>query len=179
MKTLPSGNVVITKSSNMQFHCFACLETLIDVPKLLSSVIVTDKLEVKAFVLSASIPQSVFSHLLPHRVLSTTLELTNILAWHRSLAETPTSNDSSHLISMAAHLLEHYLEIQSSKSGHVEQTLSLVKFISEQLRLVHVSKNGRRYSVSMLTTCFLWQLTSTPLYSKLRDLFISPSHSRL
>ena len=33
-ETLPSGYVVVTKSSNMQFHCFAYLETLTDVPKL-------------------------------------------------------------------------------------------------------------------------------------------------
>ena len=103
--------VADTKSSKMQFHCFACLETLTDVPKLLSSVIVIDKLQVKAFVLSAPIPQSVFSHLLLHRVLSTTSELTNILALCKSLAENPTSNDSRHLISMATHLLKQYLEI--------------------------------------------------------------------
>ena len=53
--------VVVTKSSNMPFHCFACLETLTDLPKLLLSVIVTDKLEIKVFVLSAPVPQSVFS----------------------------------------------------------------------------------------------------------------------
>ena len=38
IETLPSGYVVVTKSSNMQLHCFACLKTLADVPKLLSSV---------------------------------------------------------------------------------------------------------------------------------------------
>ena len=99
----------------MQFHCFACLIALIEVPKLLLSVIVTDKLELKAFVLFAPVPQSVFSHLLPHRVLSSISELTNILALCKSLAETRISNDSSHLISMAAHLLEHHLEIHQVK----------------------------------------------------------------
>ena len=74
----------------------------------------TDKPEVKAFVLSAPIPQSVFFYLLPDRVLYTTSELTNILALWKSLEKTPTSNDSSHSISMATHLLEQYLEIQSS-----------------------------------------------------------------
>ena len=106
---------MVTKPSNKQFHCLACRKTLLDVPKLLSSVIATDELEVKAFVQSAPAPQSAFSHLPRHRVLHTTSELTNILTLCKSLAETTTSNDSSHLISMAAHLLEYYLEIQSSE----------------------------------------------------------------
>ena len=98
---------MVTKSSNLQFHCVACLKTLTDVPKLLSYVIATDKPEVKSFVVSAPVPQLVFSDLLPPRVLSITSNLTNILALCKSFAESPTSNDSS-LISMAAHLLEHY-----------------------------------------------------------------------
>ena len=55
----------------------------------------------------------------------------------------------------------------------------LLQFILEQLRLLHVSKNGRRYSVAMLKTCFLWQLTSASLYKKLNDILILLSCSNL
>ena len=44
---------------------------------------------------------------------------------------------------------------------------------------MQIGKHGRRYSVNMLTTSFLWKLTSTALYFKMRDFFILPSCSRL
>ena len=57
--------------------------------------------------------------------------------------------------------------------------MALVKFVVEQLRLYLSPKLGRRYSVELITTSFLWQLTSTALYQKLRWLVIVPSVSRL
>ena len=55
----------------------------------------------------------------------------------------------------------------------------MLNFIIEQLRLLHVPKQGRRYSSAMTTTAFLWQLTSTSLYKKLCDFFILPCISTL
>ena len=49
----------------------------------------------------------------------------------------------------------------------------------EQLKLVQVPKNGRRYSSDLICTAFLWQLTSTSLYKKLQHLLVLPSLSLL
>ena len=55
----------------------------------------------------------------------------------------------------------------------------LLQFILEKLQLISISKTGRRYSVSMLKTCFLWQFTSTCLYEKLCNFLLLPSRSLL
>ena len=79
----------------------------------------------------------------------------------------------------AINFLEKHLNIQLNENILDQNEQFLLQFILEQLQLIHVSKNGRRYSVAMLKTCFLWQLTSTSLYKKLNDILILPSCSRL
>ena len=59
-----------------------------------------------------------------------------------------------------------------------QSKLNLINFFIE-LELLKFAKEARRYSTSMITTAFLWQLTSCSLYKKLRDLSILPSLSRL
>lgn len=60
-----------------------------------------------------------------------------------------------------------------------KQLLSLLFFLCEQLRLMQVSKHARNYSTSLICTSFLWQMTSTGLYKKLKDVFLLPSIRRL
>lgn len=60
-----------------------------------------------------------------------------------------------------------------------ESYIFLVEFIIEQLQLFQIEKYNRRFSTNLLTTSFLWQLTSTSLYKKLKALFILPSIRRL
>ena len=55
----------------------------------------------------------------------------------------------------------------------------LIKFIIEQLQLMQVKKEARRYSTDIITTAFLWQLTSCSLYKKLKGMFLLPSVSKL
>ena len=63
---------------------------------------------------------------------------------------------------------------------HLDNFLvALLKFVVEQLKLEQVPKHGRRYSSSLITTSFLWQMTSSSLYKKLRHLLILPSLSLL
>ena len=52
--------------------------------------------------------------------------------------------------------------------------LHYVLVIVEQLKLLHIPKEGRRYSSNLITASFLWQPTSFSLYRKLRELFILP-----
>ena len=44
---------------------------------------------------------------------------------------------------------------------------------------MNIPKHERRYSSSLITTAFLWQLTSSSLYKKLRSLLVLPSISSL
>ena len=77
--------------------------------------------------------------------------------------------------SLVVNLLKLY---QSSLTDH-ESLLSLIRFVIEQLQLLQVQKHGRCYSVELITTAFLWQLTSIACYKKIRQVLILPSSSRL
>lgn len=77
------------------------------------------------------------------------------------------------MVGLAASILDKVV-CQEMSSEHPDAFLiSLLKFLVEQL--VQIPKHGRRYSSNMLTTAFLWQLTSTSLYKKLRLLLVLPS----
>ena len=75
----------ISTSNHMQFHYIACQENFYDTSKLLSSVVVTEDLIVKPFVLSTPLPSSSFCHIIAGTKLSNTSELLNILALCKSL----------------------------------------------------------------------------------------------
>ena len=79
-ETLPSGYTAISTSNRMQFHYIACQENFYDTSKLLSSVVVTEDLIVKPFVLSTPLPSSSFCHIIAGTKLSNTSEILNILA---------------------------------------------------------------------------------------------------
>ena len=81
-------------------------------------------------------------------------------------------------LSLAASFLKAYAEVNLTKVDE-DFHVPLVKFIIEQLNLIGVQKNGRHYSTEVMTTSFLWQLTSTSLYKTLRKLFILPSIGHL
>ena len=70
--------------------------------------------------------------------------------------------------------MELYL---SSLTDH--ESLLLIRFVIEQLQLLQVQKHECRYAVELITTAFLWQLTSTACYKKIRQVLILPSSSRL
>ncbi len=56
-----------------------------------------------------------------------------------------------------------------------------LKFISEQLALAGVKKNGRRYSPDLLACAMMWKCTSTALYKQIlqQELICLPSLSHL
>ena len=113
-------------------------------------------------------------------ILQSTTELTNLLALCKSLSKCDNdSNNSESLILVAISPLECYVVAEQSSKGLEDSILPLVKFICEQLNLGLIPKNGRRYSTHTLTTAFLWQLTSSSLYKRLRQLLILASISRL
>ena len=74
--------------------------------------------------------------------------------------------------------MKAYAEVNLTK-GDEDFHVPLVRFIIEQLNLIGVPKNGRRYFTEAMKTSFLWQLTSTSLYKTLQKLFILPSIDHL
>ena len=97
-----------------------------------------------------------------------------MLALCKSLSESENQYSSCY-ISLAISLLNRYVDSEPSFQNLEEVCLPLISFVLEQLKLAFVSKNGRRYSSRTITTAFLWQLTSSSLYKKLRHLLILPS----
>ena len=181
-ETLPSGFVSVEENNSMFFHYIELSNQLLDAPKLLGSVIITDKLEIQMFVSSASIPSSTYNHLLSSssraNSLKTTTELSNLLSFCKSACDRASDFNGNTCISLVVSLLNHYLS-ECTAGEQCDENKALVKFIVEQLKLYQTPKLGRRYSAEMFTTAFLWQLTSTALYKKLRELLILPSVSRL
>ena len=70
-----------------------------------------------------------------------------------------------YLLNLAILLLKEF-SVKNIAQNADEDATSLLEFVIKQLLLIQVSKHGRRYSANMLTTAFLWQLTSTSLYNK-------------
>lgn len=179
-ETLPQGFISVAEDSCIQFHYLNCSAELLEAPKLLASVIITTSLQIHMFVSSAVIPVSAYKYLLSSTNLKTTTELTNLLALCKSICDNCSGGTSnSFSFSLAVSLLEQYILTEKYDEDSENSSMPLVKFVVEQLKLVRVPKTGRRYSSRIITTSFLWQLTSTSLYKKLQNLFILPSISRL
>jgi len=180
-ETLPSGFVLVFNENGAQFHHIETsnqfsLESLASAPSIFGSLLVSDTLQTKMFVSSAHIPKSAYSHLTTSDGLKTTTEFANLLSFCKSFCEKAFADPRNSCIALIVMLLEHHLTTASECS---DEFLPLLKFILEQLKLCQTPKQGRRYSVQVITTAFLWQLTSTALYKKLRSMFILPSLSRL
>jgi len=177
VEPLPSGYITEVGGNCILFHYLNYSEQLVDAPKLLASIIVMNTLEVKIFVHSAVLPRSAYSHLLHSDILQSISEFSNLLALCKSLCEIDNVSNGI-FISLAISLLDRYVDAESSSESS-EDILPLIQFVVEQLNLALVPKNGRRYSSRTITTAFLWQLSSSCLYKKLRGLLILPSISLL
>ena len=176
LEPLPNGFITSVDEHSLKFYFVEHTENVNDAPKLLASVIVDDALQVKTFVFGAAVPRSVYKHLLDSDTLKSTTELTNLLTPCKSLCEGDNEHDTC-CISLAISLLDRYIEAASENLE--EERVPMIRFLAEQLKLAFISKNERRYSSQTITTAFLWQLTSTCLYKKLRQLLILPSISLL
>ena len=142
-ETLPTEYLTLSNSNNMQFHFIGHQKNFEDAPKLPSSVIVIEDLTIKLFVLSTPLPPSSFSRIMSGTKLSNTLKLINILTLCKFFSQTNNSNNSNILVNTAINFLEKYLNIQLDENTFDQNEQFLLQFILEQLRLIHVSKNGR------------------------------------
>ena len=119
-------------------------------PSLLASLFVDVNLKIKVFIFSKLMPNASYSHLLLLPTLHSTSELKNILSLCKSVCYSSKDFISSNsCLSVVVNLLELYL---SSLTDH--ESLSLIRFVIEQLQLLQVQKHGRLYSVVLITTAF-------------------------
>ena len=84
-------------------------------------------------------------------------EFANILAFCKSLAATQSDDSGKYSITLAVPALQHYIATRMSTSSKVDDChhLDVIKFMIEQLELMHTTKNGRRYSATTLTRAFM------------------------
>ena len=181
-EVLPSGFITDFLDDCIWFYYIVYSSDQNDSPTIDASVKVSTNLEITAFVKSSRLPSSMYDSLLSCSKVSTVSEISNVLALCKSLCTNtyhPQSN--SNLILLIIQLLEKYIASQgeSSEDSKHAMEVCLIRFLIEQLRLLQCPKNGRRYSPNILTLSFLWQLTSTALYKKLRNLLILPSVNHL
>ena len=109
-ETLPGGYVVIEFEKQVEFHYILStgIKDEIDAPCLQVSVIVNENLELKVFVLSTALPISAYGHLLSCKTLQTTSELSNILAFCKSLANESRACSLSSFTGKTYFLWQHH-----------------------------------------------------------------------
>ena len=178
---LPSGFASVSEKDCQAFHYFkySDISNYQDAPKLLSSVTVTLNLDVHAHVYSTLIPPSSYHHITSSSKLKAISELINLLAFCKSFCEKSSENQNqSNFIALAVSLLESAIFSEAHLIENPD-SFSLIQFVIEQLKSIDVPKQGRHYTANMVKTAFLWQLSSTALYKKLRKTLILPSISHL
>ena len=179
-ETLPSGFISIVQETQIiLLYVVNISADDFSSPQLSASVKVSANLDLNLFFGFKKASFTVYQHLITSNKLTNISQLLNILALCKALcANSYESDKSSAYLSLALSFLEDYVALVLHNTSS-ESSLALVKFIVEQLFLVNIPKHGRQYSSSLITTAFLWQLTSSSLYKKLRSLLILPSISYL
>ena len=126
-----------------------------DAPKLLSFVIVTSNLDVHAYVYSTLIPQSSYHHIINLSKPEAISELTNLPAFCKSSCEKSSENlNQINFIALAVSLLEFAIFSEANLIENPD-SFSLIQFVIEQLKLIDVPKQGRRYTTNIVKTAFL------------------------
>ena len=85
---------------------------------------------------------------------------------------TPSAKSQANLVSIAAAILEKYVDEERNMEYHDEFSFRLLSFIIDQLKLLCIPEQARQYSMNIIRISFLWQLTSSSLYKKLHEFFI-------
>ena len=181
-ETWPEGFLHVHKRNSVQFY-YIVNDDRSEPPQLLASVIITKELALRAYVHGALLPFYIYKHVLPSKYLRQVSQLANVLALCKSLifVENTTSSAKSqaNLVLIAAAILEKCVEEERNMEYHDEFSSRLFSFVIDQLKLLCIPEQARRYSVSIIRISFLWQLTSSWLYKKLHEFFILPSVRRL
>ena len=176
---MPKGYGFVSKLNYCSFHLLEQHDDISISPKLLASVIITKKLKLSAVTSSIPLQEDIFIHFLTNGKVVNLTDSSNILAICKNVAcKTINVWQKSYLIDIAISSLKQHMH-QFYFDQDEFNCASLLQFICEQLQLLQVPKHGHRYSTDMIILAFLWQLTSSALYKKFREVLILPSITRL
>ena len=176
---MPKGYVFESKLNYCSFHLLEQHDDIFISPKLLASVVIIEELKVSASNSSIPLKKDIFIHFLTHGKVVNLTDLSNMLAICKNVAcKRINVCQKSYFIDIAISSLKQYMHKFHSDQDKFN-CASLFQFICEQLQLLQVPKHGYRYSTDMIILAFLWKLTSSALYKKLREVLILPSITRL
>ena len=165
--SLPSKYFKVYDENYVIFLLLSNVDRSDSQPCIEASIKVLNTLEFVIFVNGLKVPNSKVGHLLKTKTtISSVTEISNILAFVKSLAENSVPAESKDLLQLL---------------GNFEKSPddNLTSFLVEQLTIRSASQTGRRYSPNLIILAFIWHSLSPTLYRKLRDLFCLPSERRL
>ena len=143
------------EEKRISFHLLECCSNVaVSSPKLLASVIILDDLTVSAFKYEILVPGNVYQHLLHDKYVKSYFELSNLLAHCKSLVDKSTSHNAD-FIDLAISALQDYITMQTINCGQIVN-VALLHFIIKQLQLLFKTKEGRRFSTTLITIAFLY-----------------------
>ena len=93
---------------------------------------------------STLFPFSQYTHLLPDDSLKRISEILNILAFSKSCVDKSVEKSVKQLLDTALLLLDNCIEVVKISENDDLLHLSLLTFVNEQLKLMHVPKQHQR-----------------------------------
>ena len=143
-------------------------------PKILFSITITDEMTfVMHDVNGDRIDPFNIIHITTEKKIETASEVLNVIAWLKSYTVEQRKCTLSHVIQ----------EFERNLDGVDldEATRKKLNFLLEQFQLLPYKPRGKRYSVSLLSLCAMWEKTSPALYRQLlaEGLLSLPSARRL
>ena len=179
--TMPSGYIKVERNNCVEFHYISNSEDESTAPSLNASIIVRENLSVTAFVSSILLSKSAYNHLMKSENVTNVTEVCNILAFCKNLCTDLHYKRTNHQdsLNLAISILDCCWTITNEMVDFEGNTSLLIKFVTEQLKLLQLQKGVRRYSADLIMLAFLWKLTSNSLYKQLSDVFLLPSVRRL
>lgn len=173
---LPPGYTVQYADDSLRFHFIEIPENITESPKLAISVLITEDLQVLAFVKSKPVPSEMYEHVIPTGFVQNSLQVVDVLDVCKNLY---TSSEDTGYINLAMSTLEEYLATKTDCMALKEDHGRLLRFIIEQLKLMQNCSEEHQYSTDTIILAFLWRLTSPTLYNNLTPFFHLPSVSQL
>ena len=164
--SLPSNYFTVFDENYVLFLLLSNVADNDSQPHVEASVKVSNCLDFVIFVGGFKVSNLKVQHLLKTKTaISSVIEVSNILAFVKSLAEKSPPTHTKDL-----RFLENFERNPDD---------SFLSFVMEQLKIRSAPKASRRFSPSLIIQAFIWHSLSPALYRKLCDFFCLPSERRL
>ena len=164
--SLPSNYFTVFDENYVLFLLLSNVADNDSQPHVEASVKVSNCLDFVIFVGGFKVSNLKVQHLLKTKTaISSVIEVSNILAFVKSLAEKSPPTHTKDL-----RFLENFERNPDD---------SFLSFVMEQLKIRSAPKASRRFSPNLIIQAFIWHSLSPSLYRKLCDFFCLPSERRL